>query len=332
MSKLNKLLGSKKVSFLAPLAGLTHSPFRRLLSDFGGYSALYSEMLSGRSLFGESFESSTFIHKREQEGKVVYQLQINNDDNIEDIVNKLSQDCSPFGIDINLGCPAPAARKKRTGARLFLEHNEVDEIISRVKSVWNGPLSIKTRLGSKKNRDWEEYLYKMCSLFEKHNIDWHTLHPRFTEDKFNRQLHYKYFDILSDKYTTPIIANGNITDSNYRKFIDNNTISGIMIGRAAIVKPWIFKKISDNSFNEDAIDYQEVWNRLYSYINEEFIQTRAIGRVKQFTTYYSQNFVFGHTLYSEIINDNNLESIYTKANTFLEKNPQRVKELKILQL
>ncbi len=322
----------KPALFLAPLAGLTHSPFRRLLADFGGYSALYSEMLSGRALFGESFESSTYIHRREGEGKVVYQLQLNNSDPVEEIVELLVERCDPFAVDLNLGCPAPSARKRRTGARLFLEHGEVREILTRIRSVWSGNLSVKSRLGSRKMRDYEDHYFKMIDLFGEFDLSWYTLHPRFSEDELRRGPYYSWFPKITERTSIPLIGNGDLIRASQLDNSNMETLSGIMIGRAAVCRPWIFREISDPTFKVGELDYQEIWNRLYDYVNEEFIPTRAIGRMKQFTTYYGQNFKFGHSLYSSMINLKNLDEIYSAVNRFLESKPETVSELRILQL
>lgn len=318
--------------FLAPLAGLTHSPFRRLLADFGGYSALYSEMLSGVALFGENFEKSTYIHRRPEEGRVVYQILINNDNPVEKIVEELVKKCDPFAIDLNLGCPAPSVRKQGKGAKLFTEYDEVERLIKRVHSVWSGPLSIKSRLGSKKMKNWEEHFFRMVDLFSEQNISWHTLHPRFAEDKMQRMLHNSFYKRVAERSSIPLIANGEILLPSQLESDNLKDVSGVMIGRAAVVKPWIFRELSDPSFDSNSIDFQEVWNRFYGYVNEEFIAPKAIGRIKQFTTYYGQNFKYGHNLYSSIINSKSLDDIYSKANRFLESEPERVKNLSILQL
>lgn len=322
----------KPALFLAPLAGLTHSPFRRLLSDFGSYSALYSEMLSGRALFGESFETSTYIRRRPEEGKVVYQLQLNGDDPVEEILSHLIERCDPWAIDLNLGCPAPAARKRRTGSRLFLEHDEVENILTRFRSIWKGPMSVKSRLGSRKMKNYEEHYFRMIEMFEQFDLSWYTLHPRFTEDELRRGPYYSWFPKITERSSIPLIGNGDIRGKDQLNNPIFESLSGIMIGRAAVCRPWIFRELSDPEFSVEELNYGEIWNRLLEYVNEEFIPTRAIGRMKQFTTYYQQNFKFGHTLYSDIINDKDLTSIYDKANRFFDSNPEPVKELRILQL
>jgi len=319
----------KPALFLAPLAGLTHSPFRRLLADFGGYSALYSEMLHGKGLLSEQFEKSTYTRRREEEGKVVYQLQISNEDPIEEIVSRLITKADPFAIDLNLGCPAPSAKIKKTGALLFLYYDDVQSILTRIRSLWSGPLSVKFRLGSRNEKDQEEHLFKMIDMFGLFNLSWMTLHPRYMEDQLRRGPYYEWFSRIAEVSSIPLIGNGNISQPSHLANPVFDCLSGAMIGRAAVCRPWIFTQMSDPTFDESSIDYQEVWNRIFGYVCEEFIPTKAIGRMKLFTSYYFQNFKFGHQLFAKTMNLRNIDDVYSTANRFFDTKPSQVDELRI---
>src|SRR5512147_1139641 len=104
--------------FLAPMAGITNSAFRRLLSDFGGYGALTTEMLSASAFLHENPSQSAFSRRRECEGHVVYQLRTSGEEDLEAAFAKLEKQ-NPAAIDLNLGCPAPEIQKLASGAALF---------------------------------------------------------------------------------------------------------------------------------------------------------------------------------------------------------------------
>ena len=91
----------KPALFLAPMTGITHSAFRRLVSQHGGYGALFTEMLSGPALLHEDLSTSPFTKTRECEGKVFYQLLLSGTEDIKAILDRIST-TSPFGIDLNL--------------------------------------------------------------------------------------------------------------------------------------------------------------------------------------------------------------------------------------
>jgi hypothetical protein len=101
--------------FLAPMAGITNSAFRRLLSDFGGYGALTTEMLSASAFLHENPAQSAFSKRRDCEGLVIYQLRASGKEDLEAAFAKLENQ-NPVAIDLNLGCPAPEIQKQASGA------------------------------------------------------------------------------------------------------------------------------------------------------------------------------------------------------------------------
>ncbi|MCA1810161.1 MAG: tRNA-dihydrouridine synthase, partial [Kiritimatiellia bacterium] len=84
--------------FCAPMVGLTHCAFRRLLAGFGGYGALFTEMLSARALLFESPTYSTFIRRRPEEGPVIYQLLAHGGEDFPAVIERI-QGCGAAGID-----------------------------------------------------------------------------------------------------------------------------------------------------------------------------------------------------------------------------------------
>lgn len=325
-------LFSKPALFLAPLAGLTHAPYRRLLSEFGGYSALYSEMLSSNPLLTEDLNNSTYTKRRASEGKVVYQLQINRTDPIEKIVRRLKENINPWALDLNLGCPAPSARRRRTGSALFEHPKEIQEVLTRIRSEWDGILSVKTRLGSTKTDNWLSYYQELIPHFEAANLNWFTVHARFWEDGRKRLIKSSAYKELTNSTAIPLIGNGEITSPTQLNHPNYETLSGVMIGRMAIVKPWIFQQFSQPDFDVEAIDYAHVWDKLYHYIMEDFIEVKAIGRLKQFTSYYCQNFTYGHSLYAKVLPCTSPQEVRDVALSFLSKSPSLVKNISILEL
>ena len=314
--------------FLAPMAGVTHSAFRRLLSDFGGYGALYTEMLSGPALLHENLTHSPFTKKRRCEGKVLYQLQLSGHEDIQSIVTKLKT-INPFGLDLNLGCPAPNIRKRGGGSELFNNSETMKKILGGIRNHWAGILTVKCRLGSNQD-NWQKGFLENLKIFEAHQVDAVTVHPRFSGDKLKRRARWELFPWIVDQTNIPVIGNGDILSAGHIN--ENNDLlsklSGLMIGRAAIVKPWIFLEISDPDFSfpleQDGftVTYRDVWKTLFKYTLEDFPAEKAIGRIKEFTAYFARNFFFGHELYRAVQGAKNLENLYDAAMAFFETNPR----------
>ena len=92
-----------------------------------------------------------------------------------------------------------------------------------------------------------------------------------------------------------------------------------MVGRMAVVKPWFFCELSGKSVT---VDYAATWSTFYSYVLEDFPGEKAIGRIKEFSKYFAQNFLFGHEFYRIIQSSSNLESMYANGMRFLQANPK----------
>ncbi len=332
-------LNSRKIQpalFLAPMAGVTHSAFRRLIADFGGYGALFTEMLSGNSLLHEDLISSPFTKSRETEGNVIYQLLLSGDEDIPAIIEKIAS-LKPAGIDLNLGCPAPKIRKRSAGISLFHDTRRLENTLETLRRYWDGILSVKCRLGHESDR-WKDTFIERLKIFECYKIDAITLHPRFSKDKLKRRARWELFSWIADLTDIPLIGNGDIISpaqitQNKHLF---SALSGLMLGRIAVVKPWIFNLFSQHfttlqteTFSEETINYAAVWETFYHYTCEDFPPEKAIGRIKEFSTYFARNFFFGHELYRIVQGARNLDILYDAAIIFLKADPKISREISV---
>jgi tRNA-dihydrouridine synthase len=306
--------------FLAPMAGITNSAFRRLLSDFGGYGALSTEMLSASAFLRENPAMSSFSRRRDCEGPVVYQLRTSGEENIEATFAKLEEQ-NPAAIDINLGCPAPEIQHQLSGAALFRDFERLKKVMMRIRACYKGTLTVKCRLGDDSER-WREPFLERLKLFEDSDIHAVTVHPRFSSEKLKRRARWKEFPWIAAQTRLPIIGNGDIRSP---KDIANNPdafhpLSGLMLGRIVAEKPWIFREFAGDPVRE--LNHAEIWDRLYRYTLEDMPPERAIGRLKEFTFYYSNNFFFGHELHKRCLSARNVSGIRDAAMEFLESNPR----------
>ena len=309
---------------LAPMAGVTHSAFRRLVADFGGYGALTTEMLSGAALHGENLTASPFTKRRAHEGAVVYQIRLTGHEDIARSLERLAS-IEPFGIDINLGCPAPEIRKGGGGVELFDDAERLSRVLDLVRSRWKGLLTVKCRLGKRRDA-WQEVFAHRLRLFEAAGVDGVTVHPRFSDEKLKRNARWNLFPWIASLTRLPVIANGDIAAHAMEPalgLLAAGGCGGLMIGRMAAVKPWIFREFAGSAVT---VDFRDVWTRAYEYTCEDFPPEKAIGRLKEFTTYFARNFLFGHELYRKVQGAHDLATLKTRAVEFLSASPRTVQE------
>jgi tRNA-dihydrouridine synthase B len=304
--------------FCAPMAGITHSAFRRLVSDFGGYGALFTEMLSVKALVSENIGETTFTKRRDKEGIVLYQLVLNGEEDIAAAIGRLKA-VMPDALDINAGCPAPEIVKQGMGAALFRDTDRFRKVISCVRRNWDGPLTVKCRLGDHSPL-WEDSLREHFHIMESEGVDAVFLHPRYYSEKLKRKARWEFFDMIASWSSIPIIGNGDIVSAAQ---VEENTaalspVSGLMIGRMSVVRPWIFRELS-GIFSD--IDYASAWSSIYRYINEDFTPHKALLRIKEYSKYFAQNFLYGHEMYRKIRTVHSLDDVYENAMNFLESFP-----------
>lgn len=306
--------------FLAPMAGVTHSAFRRLLSDFGGYGALYTEMLSGPAFLKEKLEESPYTRRRPCEGDVIYQFRFSGDEPVEAILARMPE-VEAIAVDLNLGCPAPEIQQKACGAALWRDFDRLKAVMTRIRACYDGPLTIKCRLGDDPE-NWREPFKERLRLFEDLGVEALTLHPRFSTEKLKRIARWREFPWVCEQTSIPVIGNGDIRSlGDIQSHLEFFTpLKGLMLGRMVAVKPWLFREFGSEPLPE--LDHLEIWDRFYRYTLEDFPKERALGRLKEFTTYYAQNFTFGHLLRSAVQSSTDVEMAKARALAFLERRPQ----------
>jgi len=297
--------------FCAPMAGISHSAFRRLLADFGGYGALYSEMLSPGALLKENLAISPFTKKRACEGQVIYQLQLTGNEDLKPVIERL-RTLEPAGIDVNLGCPAPAIRRTGAGKALFDNIEKLAKTLETIRSCWGGLFTIKCRVGDN-SENWEQRFTDRVRLFENSGVDAFCVHPRFSDEKLKRIARWNLFSWIRSQTHLPLIANGDIVDTNALALLEH--CDGLMIGRASVTKPWIFRTMIGEKVE---VDYKEVWLRFFNYTTEDFPPEKAIGRIKEFTIYYAKNFFFGHELFKAVQPSPDLTVLKERALAFFD--------------
>jgi tRNA-dihydrouridine synthase B len=305
--------------FSAPMAGVTHSAFRRLLSDFGGYGALYSEMLAAKCILQEDLGQSPWLKRRAAEGRVIYQLLMGDDDRLPQIAGRL-QLLAPDAIDLNLACSAFVVRKKRGGSDLFGDMTRMRAILRGLRAHFAGPLLVKIRLGDEGD-GWSERLRERLRLFEDEGVDAVVVHARFRHEKLGRPARPWLYPALAEQTRLPIIANG---DLHGPAFVARHTealtaVRGLMVGRMLVACPWLLAQWRDPTLH---VEHVVIWNRYCDYLLDDFAPDAALKRLKIFTPYFARNFFFGHNLFVAIQNAGDFATARRQAQAFFELSPR----------
>jgi len=311
---------------VAPMANLTHSALRRLLADFGGFGALFTEMLSAKMILNENFTRSPWLKRRPQEGAVFYQLMTDEVGKLPEIVDRLSI-LKPDGLDLNCACGAATIRRQGGGAALFEDVARMQRVVSVLRRAFEGPLTVKIRLG-RRVEGWRDRLWERIRVLEGEGVDAVILHPRFVEDKFRRVAQHQVFGELASRMRVPLIANGDISGAAYLH--DHATefkgVAGWMIGRQAAARPWIFAHWEKPG---TTVDEAEVARRFCAYLAEDFDPDKALRRLKVWMPYFARNYVFGHTLFAAIQSAPDWAVALSRLDAFGASGPERLESISV---
>lgn len=298
--------------FCAPMAEITHCAFRRVIGSLGGCGGFFTEMLSGKALLYEDLRSHPGTRRSGRERRLIYQLMLTPQDPIEQIVDRLSL-VEPDGLDLNLGCHAPAIRRHTAGAYLYLDEVALRNVLDRLRRAWPGLLSVKLRLGPSRNY-WRSLFRDRVRLLEDVGVDLLIVHFRFFEDKYKRPARHRLIPWVTSLTSLPVIVNGDIwgpeTVNSYPEYF--GSAAGIMIGRGAAIRPWVFSAW-DRPLQ---VDPRKIWHSVVSAIKEDYPLERALARIKVFTWYFARNFRFGHTLATSVQKASDLPTVEQAVETF----------------
>ena len=225
---------------LAPMAGVTDRPFRQLCKSLGAGLAV-SEMVSSNSLlWGSEKTRRRADHEGEVEPK---SIQIAGADPVMMAeAARYNVDNGAQIIDINMGCPAKKICNVMAGSALLQDEALVGHILDAVVRAVDVPVTLKIRTG------WDTSVRNgvaVAKIAEAAGIQALSVHGRTRACGYKGDAEYDTIQAIKQAITIPIIANGDITTPEKAKYVLEYTgADGIMIGRAAQGRPWIFKEIN----------------------------------------------------------------------------------------
>lgn len=244
---------------LAPMAGITDLPFRIICESYST-GITFSEMASSKAIYYNDLKTKNLLKIEGQ--KLPIGIQIFGSD-IESL-KVATEYVSNFAdiVDINMGCPAPKVVKNGDGSKLLLDLKKVEEIVSEVVKSSKVPVSVKIRKG------WNEenvVAKEAAQIIEASGASMITIHGRTRQEFFSGDVDLGIIKQVKEAVKIPVIGNGNIVDEESAlKMFEYTGVDGIMIGRASIGNPWIFKRL---------IHFLQTKEKLPEIKNEEKLQT-----------------------------------------------------------
>ena len=226
--------------FVAPMAGITDRPFRRLARRFGAALAV-SEMVSARPELRESRKTRLRLDHAGEPGPVSVQIAGADPQMLADAA-RLNVDGGAQIIDINMGCPAKKVCNVLAGSALLENEALVVRILEAVVGAVGIPVTLKIRTGPAPER---RNAVRIARIAESAGVQALAIHGRTRACAFKGSAEYETIAEVKSRVRIPVIANGDVqTPEEAKRVLEATGADAVMVGRAAQGRPWLFREIA----------------------------------------------------------------------------------------
>lgn len=235
----------KKVDFrnklyLAPLTTVGNLPFRRICKEYGvditcGEMAMATNLLQG--------QKSEWALLRRHESEDVFGVQVcgASADVMTRCAEVLRNEASVDFVDINCGCPIDLVFRMGAGSALLDRRSRLQHIVTGMRSVLDVPLTVKIRTGV-----FSQKSHTLLPLLREWGVSMVTLHGRTRDQRYSRLADWDYISRCAQQAAPmPLFGNGDILTAEDVQSRNQHGLSGFMVARGALIKPWIFTEIKE---------------------------------------------------------------------------------------
>ncbi len=353
---LQRPILNAKVNFpvtLAPMVGLSHVAFRRLLRGYlptGACTIWPTEMLNSRRIPGENLAKTPETMRAPEETELVPQILGNEERPIALSVARLEHEWGAAGVDINMGCPVKKALNHNYGVALMGDSGYAAEVVRMTVANTRLPVSVKLRAmsvfdagsttGSTSHSTSPSasaadlsYLLKFVRGLEEAGASWITLHPRTAEQKRRGSADWRQIRELREAISLPVIGNGDIqTADDALAMLESTGCDMAMIGRALTARPWLLWQLGEElgfaappgregeraprSPLEEGREYGRALKTCLIYMREHFSDDLALRKFRFLVRTGSPWLHFGQDLYARSTKAKTLDELACALEVF----------------
>ena len=227
---------------LAPMAGYSDAVFRCLCHE-EGCDLAFTEMISAKGLLHANEKTRLLCRPGPEEGPLGVQLFGSDPASMGVAARVVTEELgdSLFCLDINCGCPARKIAGNGDGSALLLDLNLAEKVISAVVKHTTLPVSVKFRSG------WDDahmVSTDFARMAEGAGAAFLTLHPRTRMQQYSGSADWRQIEAVKQAVSLPVVGNGDVVDGpSALRMLEETGCDGLMIGRGALGRPWVFSEI-----------------------------------------------------------------------------------------
>lgn len=276
--------------YMAPMEGITNHIYRKAYQEFyHPMDKYFTPFLAAKQNKRLSAKEIREVSPETNEGlTVIPQILGNNAEDFIQLAKILRDEYGHKEINLNLGCPSGTVTAKGKGAGFLGEPEKLDAFLDRIYSGLDMEISIKTRVGTDYEEDWE-YL---MDIYEKYPIKELIIHPRLLKDHYKGKPRFELFRQGTERLFMPVGYNGNLfTKEDYKNFTEQFPQTEIfMYGRGIIANPGLLDEIRDGKV-PDKKKLRAFHDRIYSQYQEILSGERnVLFRMKELWNYMAPEF------------------------------------------
>ncbi len=290
---------------VAPMAGVTDNPFRKLCKSFGAGHAVSEMIIADTALYARKKS----LYRANFDGEIApisAQIAGAEPDKLAEAA-RYQIDNGAQIIDINMGCPAKKVCRKLAGSALLQDEDLVARLLDTAVNAVNVPVTLKTRLGFENGR---ENILRVAKRAEQAGIAAIAIHGRTREDMYTGYARYELIREVKESISIPVIANGDIDSAQKAQQVYELTgCDAVMIGRAAQGQPWIFRDIEHYLRTGESLDAPTIaqikdivlvhLQQLYDFYGEYSGCRIARKHIAWYTTGIPNSNAFRQAMYGE---------------------------------
>ena len=305
---------------LAPMAGVTDTVFRRFIRNLGGCGLIMTEFTSADGVLrAKDQKAKRYLHFYEDEHPISAQL-FGSDPRVMGDAARMVEDLGFDLVDLNLGCPAKKVVKCNGGSGLLRDLPAIGKIFEAVRAAIRIPFTVKFRAG------WDDeniVCVDLAKMAEDCGLCAVALHARTREQGYSGAARWEWVAAIKQAVKIPVIGNGDIrTPADAGAMVAQTGCDAVMIGRTAPANPWIFRQIAQYTASgryeepSESDRYQMIRTYFQMLVEEELPD--AVGKMKQFASWFTHGVPGGAGLRKAIYESKNAPEILTRVEDFFE--------------